>query len=159
MQAENSKDLSPSKQLGVLPFDVSPSDLEYWDMKGDNIYDDVICETFAISQESTTLLLGDCNNSLRTEPVDIFLSAITHSFSRVFADRGNPAIYNESHGRESWDPSIDISRTVGWFTTIFPIQVEVNTVEDDVLDTVRQIKDRRHQVPDNGVSTSLILKP
>jgi len=151
MQAENSESLTANARLGVLPFKVAPSDIGYWGMEGrENTYSDVICETFTVSKEITKLALGDSNSSLRTEPVDLFLSAIAHSFSRVFVDRETPALYNENHGRESWDSSIDISRTVGWFTTIFPVQIDVETDEDDVVDSVRRMKDVRRSVKDNG---------
>jgi len=151
MQADNSENLTANARLGVLPFKVGPSNIEYWAMNGrENTYSDVICETFTVSEEITKLALGESNKSLRTEPVDVFLSAIAHSFSRVFVDRETPALYNENHGRESWDSSIDISRTVGWFTTIFPVQIEVETDEDDVVDSVRRMKDVRRKVPENG---------
>jgi non-ribosomal peptide synthase protein (TIGR01720 family) len=94
--------------------------------------------------------LGQSNNSFRTEPIELFLAAIMHSFSRVFVDRGTPAIFNEGHGGEPWDSSIDVSRTVGWFTTIFPVHVEIEPEEDDVVETVRRTKDTRRSVPGNG---------
>jgi amino acid adenylation domain-containing protein/non-ribosomal peptide synthase protein (TIGR01720 family) len=151
LQTEHSQMSSAGDHNKVLPFKVSPVNKKYWGMDTrKNTYDDVISEAFTISEEITALALGEANTSLRTEPMDIFLSAIAHSFSRVFVDRGTPPVFTEGHGRESWDASIDISRTVGWFTTIFPIQVEVESEEDDVVDTVRRMKDTRHKVPDNG---------
>lgn len=151
MQADHSQSLAATKRLDVLPFKVGPSRIDYWGMLDrDNTYNDVISNSFTVGRQSTLLAMGSCNTSLRTDPVELFLSAIAHSFSRVFLDRDTPALYNEGHGRESWDSSIDVSRTVGWFTSIFPLQVDVDTEEDDVVDTVRRIKDIRRKVPDNG---------
>lgn len=117
IQVEQSRQQT-SKDL--LPFDVMPTDLAYWAMEGRrNTYSDVECETFAVDEALTTLALGDCHKTLQTEPLDLFLSTIAHSFKRIFADRANPTLYNESHGREN--PTVDLSRTVGWFTTICPI--------------------------------------
>jgi len=113
LQKHQTQNFSSNQRL-VLPFKVGPSNLNYWNMEErENTYHDVICETFAVDEKYAALALGESNNSLRTEPVELFLSAIAHSFSRVFVDRDVPAMYNESHGRESWDTSVDISRTVG----------------------------------------------
>ena len=151
MQAGNSQSLESSKSSGMLPFAVPSPDLAYWEMDNQaNTYGDAICETFSVSPSLTNLALGASNKVLHTEPVELFLSAITHSFNRVFVDRGPPPIHVETHGRESWEASIDISRTVGWFTSIYPIQVESDVEEDDVVDTVRRMKDARRSVPDNG---------
>jgi len=84
---------------------------------------------------------------LNTEPVDILLSALLHSFHQVFADRAPLTVYNESHGREPWDSSIDLSRTVGWFTAMYPITVNS---ESELMATIRAVKDLRRKIPDNG---------
>jgi len=151
MQSDHSHALAANKSQNVLPFKVGPSRLDYWGMLDRvNTYSDVISDSFTIDKKFTALAMGESNISLHTEPVELFLSAIAHSFSRVFIDRDSPALYNEGHGRESWDSGIDISRTVGWFTSIFPLQVDIDTEEDDVVDSVRRIKDFRRKVPDNG---------
>jgi non-ribosomal peptide synthase protein (TIGR01720 family) len=149
-QAHNQKNASDAVVTG-LPFIVPPPELEYWQLdRTENTYREVICQTFHIDEEVTSLALGDSNRPFQTEPIELFLAAITHSFSRVFVDRDIPAVFNESHGREPWDASIDISRTVGWFTAIFPVHVSVDSEQDDVLDTVRRMKDTRRSVPYNG---------
>lgn len=151
MQEEQSRKLTAHQRQGTLPFNVKASEVTYWGMEGqENTYSDVISETFTIGENITALALGESNLSLRSEPVELFLAAIAHSFSRIFVDRETPALWNENHGRETWDSSIDISRTVGWFTTIFPLQVDVDANVDDVIDTVRRVKDGKRKVPNNG---------
>jgi non-ribosomal peptide synthase protein (TIGR01720 family) len=75
-----------------------------------------------------------------------------HSFSVTFPDRDMPPIYNEGHGREPWDPSIDLSRTVGWFTTIAPVWVDARRCGKDMLEYVKQVKDVRGNTPHKGFS-------
>jgi len=152
MQADNSRQRSASSG-SVLPFEVAPTELGYWGMVGrSNTYNDVECDTFIVNQAITESALGNCHKALRTEPVDLFLSALAHSFSRVFVDRATPTIFNEGHGREPWDTAIDPSRTVGWFTSICPVHVAIGMAKDDVVETVRQVKDTRRRVTDNGRS-------
>ena len=121
---------------------------EYWGMTGaSNTYENSISESFVLDEDHSTSLLGNCNTPLRTEPVEVFLAAVFHSFRTSFTERGPPALFNENHGREPWDSSLDLSRTVGWFTTMFPLNVEAS---DDIVEVVSRTKDARRSVPGNG---------
>lgn len=129
---------------------IPQNNFRYWGMEDcPNLYGDVISEGFEIDSTITSLLLTECHKTLRTELVDILLASLLHTFSVVFSDRSVPAIYNESHGREPWDLSIDISRTVGWFTALYPIFVNVDP-SDSIIQTLIQIKDLRRRIPDSG---------
>ncbi|KAH7378362.1 nonribosomal peptide synthase [Pyrenochaeta sp. MPI-SDFR-AT-0127] len=132
---------------------VEPVDLSFWGMdKRENVYGDVERDEILIDQNMSAMAL-DNHYALRTDIVDLIVAAIVHSFSRVFISRTPPTIFNESHGREVWDSSnIDLSRTVGWFTTLYPITIPINENEDDVVHTVRQVKDNRRRFADNGRS-------
>ncbi|KAL4893946.1 hypothetical protein BDV59DRAFT_19132 [Aspergillus ambiguus] len=140
LQAVNAKENGPIQ----LPFDIRQPDLIYWGMSDvRNVYGDVKMETFMIDQEATSFILRDCHHVFRTETVEILLAAVIHSFRHVFADREVPTIYNEGHGREAWDSSIDISRTVGWFTTFNPMHV---SGDKDIIDTLKRVKDLRRSI-------------
>jgi hypothetical protein len=107
-----------------VSFKMSPTPLDYWGMEGpSNIYSDAVSETFSLDETTTTCALEECHKTFRTEPVDLFLSVILHSFRTIFSEREFPILFNEGHGRESWDPDVDPSTTVGWFTTIYPLKV------------------------------------
>ncbi|OJJ08120.1 hypothetical protein ASPVEDRAFT_89351 [Aspergillus versicolor CBS 583.65] len=124
-------------------------DLSYWNMQGEaNTWGEIVTKSFTIDAQRTALLLGDCNLPLRTEPTDIMVAALLHSFRHAFSDRTAPAVYLEGHGREPWTSAIDISRTVGWFTTMNPVSYD--TSEDSWLDAVRRLKDNRRKIADNG---------
>lgn len=141
---------SLTSENGVQLEDLPAPDLAYWGMEHRQMtYGDVICETFELDSDSTHSILLECHQSLRTEPIDLFLAALLHSFGQTFSDRTLPVIYNEGHGREVWDSSLDISRTVGWFTTLYPIFVS-EIFSDDPARTVARVKDLRRQVSDNG---------
>jgi non-ribosomal peptide synthase protein (TIGR01720 family) len=135
------------------PEDVPSADLAYWDMVDKpNVYGDTIEDGFEIDAETTLLLLGACHGSLQTEPVDVFLGAALQSFRKVFSDRSTvPAIYNEGHGREPWETKLNVSRTVGWFTTMCPIFIPSSVdAETDLISTIRWTKDLRNRIPDKG---------
>ncbi|KAF2267152.1 acetyl-CoA synthetase-like protein [Lojkania enalia] len=146
LQQDHANGLSLQK---VLPsVDIPALDFSYWGIEHqDNTYGKASHESFELDHSTTALFLGDCHNALKTEPVEVLLAALIQSWSHVFTDRPLPAIFNEGHGREPWQKDIDVSRTVGWFTTIYP--VFVNPAED-AADTVRLVKDFRRQIPANG---------
>ncbi|KAK2757240.1 NRPS [Arachnomyces sp. PD_36] len=132
--------------------DVPPPEFAYWGVDPLAInYGDVNCSSFTVDENATTVLMTECHKSLQTEPVDVILATLLHSFGQTFSDRPLPVIYNEGHGREPWDTSIDISRTVGWFTTLYPIIVS-QISQDDPISTVVRVKDGRRRVSDNGRS-------
>ena len=151
MQADNAQERDASGKNTVLPFKVTPADLKYWGMVGQtNAYSDVDLHSFTVSEEISKLALDDCHKPLKTDLVDLFLAVIAHSFNRVFNDRQTPTIFNEGHGREPWDTAIDPSRTVGWFTTITPTHVPIDMKVNDVVETIKRMKDTRRRIPENG---------
>ena len=55
----------------------------------------------------------------------------------------------EGHGREDIFPNVDVSRTVGWFTSIFPLVLKTNP--DWNLGTlVKSVKEQVRAIPHRG---------
>lgn len=109
----------------TLPFIPEQPNLLYWGMQDSpNVYGDIKMESFSLTEDATKFVLEGCHDVFGTDTVDILLAAVIHSFRRTFTDRKVPTVYNEGHGREPWDASIDLSRTVGWFTTMAPLLVD-----------------------------------
>ncbi|KAF2757245.1 nonribosomal peptide synthase [Pseudovirgaria hyperparasitica] len=151
MQTEHAQKNSAKSSKKILPFKVVPADMHYWDMQDKaNTYGDTDDDSFIIDKDTTDIALGGANKALGTEPIDLLLAVVAHSFSRVFNDRPTPTLWNEGHGRESWDAAIDLSRTVGWFTTIAPAHVQVGEGSNNIIDTIKRMKDARRQIPSNG---------
>lgn len=148
LQAEYSrKHLAPKR---VLPFEIHPADYSYWGMKDQsNVYDDTITEHFLMDAQTTSSLLKDCHQALNTTPAELFVSTLLQAFAQTFADRQIPTIWGEGHGRETWDAEIDLSSTVGWFTTMSPIHVQIESTST-LVDVLRRTKDRKRKLPHNG---------
>ncbi|KAL4782981.1 hypothetical protein BJX76DRAFT_358411 [Aspergillus varians] len=136
--------------LGENLDDIPPSDFAYWGVEDQVVtYGDVTCEMLEFGLDDSQSILMGCHKSLGTETIDILLASLLHSFGQTFRDRPLPVIYNEGHGREVWDSTVDVSRTVGWFTTLFPISI-TDQITDDPVETVVLVKDLRRRVSDNG---------
>lgn len=149
LQQEYALTLKPES---VLPLEsISEAHIDYWglDKTSRNTFDQLAERQFLLSEEVTTKLFGPSNQAFNTEPVDIILASIATAFQEIFTDRSMPHIFAEGHGRESWDESIDPNGTVGWFTTMSPIQVPSSST--DLATNVRMMKDTRRRIPRNGM--------
>jgi amino acid adenylation domain-containing protein len=145
----------------ALPFNIQPPDLAYWcGQDHREIWSSTEKTEFMLSKEVTTSILSSCNVPFRSEVIDLFLAGLVHSFKAIFPERDVPTIFNEGHGREPWDDSLDLTQTVGWFTTFVPIPYSCSTSES-LPEIVRRIKGVRRQMPSKGYSyfTSRFLNP
>ena len=135
-----------------LPFDVPRPDYDFWGMRQKpNYAADFEHHQFTLPADVSQTLLGDANDAFGTEALDLFIAAVMHSFASTFPDRAIPPVYNEGHGREPWDESHDLSKTVGWFTTIAPIWFKASN-KGDIVHFVKQVKDVRRKTPAKGFS-------
>lgn len=123
----------------------------YWGLETDlYLHEFSEDKTFTLGEKTSSAILGgQCNNAFNTRPVELLISALLYSFGKVFNDRELPVLFNEGHGRESWDESLDITSTVGWFTTMFPVDSS-STSTHNLLDTIRRTKDHMQSQTRNG---------
>lgn len=61
----------------------------------------------------------------------------------------------EGHGREDVLENIDVSRTVGWFTSIYPILLELDDTNGP-SSVITSLKEQLRQIPDNGIGYGLL---
>jgi non-ribosomal peptide synthase protein (TIGR01720 family) len=136
----------------VLPVaGIQPADFDYWGMADQvNVTADIIFEDVELGAKDSMLLLG-AHDALATEPLDVFIAALLESFRKIFTDRPNVTVHNEGHGREPFNLKQDLSRTIGWFTTMTPIHLPVPREEPtDIVSTIQWVKDLRERIPDKG---------
>ncbi|MFF0212639.1 amino acid adenylation domain-containing protein [Streptomyces althioticus] len=95
----------------------------------------------------TAQLLGDCHRVYGTRVDEFLLAAFTLALADV---TGRPVqhLMVEGHGREDVEPGLDVSRTLGWFTTLHPVRVETY---DDARRTLASVKDGLRAVPGKGL--------
>jgi non-ribosomal peptide synthase protein (TIGR01720 family) len=61
----------------------------------------------------------------------------------------------EGHGREEILEYVDLSRTVGWFTTIFPVVLDCKD-SDTPVETLRSVKEQLRTIPNRGIGYGLL---
>ncbi|PKY02547.1 acetyl-CoA synthetase-like protein [Aspergillus campestris IBT 28561] len=140
------------REEDVLPFKVQPPLLDYWGLvPGENTHAGCASEQREIDRKSTALIVEKNSLIPLVELVDIIIGVLLHSFHQSYPDRAVPAVYVEGHGRESPDDlhPVDLSETVGWFTTICPVQIAEASLKS--LGTVIQsVRDVRRKTPGKG---------
>ncbi|KJK79390.1 hypothetical protein H634G_04981 [Metarhizium anisopliae BRIP 53293] len=135
-----------------IKLEVKPPLLSYWGLEVDeNLQGAIASKQFIIDEEATSAILGACNEAFGTRPVELIIAALIYSFSTIFTDRALPVVFSEGHGREPWDDRIDLSRVIGWFTTISPAFVPERDLLD-LMDTIRLTKDSVRRLSKNGWS-------
>lgn len=153
-ELQEANQIAEGSTTQVLPHSTPASNYAFWQVpECDNVLAAVVTKSFDLTAETTKLLLGKSNDTLRTVPVDILLGLLLTSFRATFVERDVPAAFVEHHGREPWDTDedidIDIEQTVGWFTTMYPLYAPI-TPTTTAVEAIRMVKDKRYAVPGNG---------
>ncbi|MBE3201500.1 amino acid adenylation domain-containing protein [Frankia sp. CH37] len=114
-------------------------------------------------------VLKEVPGALAAEINDVLLGSLTIAVGAWRARRGvghrRVLIGLEGHGREeTFVPGSDLSRTVGWFTTWFPVGLD--TVDIDPVtaltdpgasaDVVRHVNEQLRAVPDRGIGYGVL---
>ena len=96
-------------------------------------------------------MLDATNLTYGTNIQELALAALTGALAELqgSAEGHKLHLMLEGHGREPWNSDIDISNTVGWFTSMYPV---VFTSSNDISMLLRQIKQKLRAVPEKGLS-------
>ncbi|MCP5050912.1 MAG: AMP-binding protein, partial [bacterium] len=142
------------EQLGTQPLPVIENDFQF---EGENnLIKDAAAVSFRLDSAQTEALLTKVNHAYGTEINDILLTALglavreTWGHDRLF-------IALEGHGREELFDDIDISRTVGWFTSEYPVSMELAyEFEDDPGRLIKEIKETLRKIPNKGTGYGIL---
>jgi len=107
-----------------------------------------------LSRDDTRALLQGVPTAFQTQINDALLTALALALHAWTGSR-TLRVDLEGHGREHVADELDVSRTVGWFTTLFPIALDVGS-DPDTVGTLLSIKDQLAEVPDRGFSYGLL---
>ena len=109
----------------------------------------------SIGREATSALVSGLPRNHQAVIQDALLAALVRTISE-WSGHLSTTIDVETHGRHEFSSGIDLSRTVGWFTTYFPISVEL-TAGGDEADDLEVVRRKMQQVPNAGVGYGLLF--
>ncbi len=119
------------------------------DQQGANTAGSARAVTVRLDQDETRALLQDVPGVYRTEVNDVLLAALGRVLSK-WTGRDRVLVDLEGHGREELFDGVDLSRTVGWFTTVFPVALAV-PAGDDPGAVLRSVKEQLRTIPRRGL--------
>src|SRR5262249_7799663 len=105
--------------------------------------------------EETHLLLHEAGRPYRTHIEELLLVALLEVLARWIGTR-QVRLDLEGHGREVLDEEgFDVSRTVGWFTTIYPVLFALPS-GGNKEDWIKAVKEQMRAVPNKGIGYGLL---
>jgi non-ribosomal peptide synthase protein (TIGR01720 family) len=108
----------------------------------------------SLSSSLTHALIHEVNCTYGAEINDILTSALTMALSK-WVTVSKVVIGMEGHGREELFKDMDVKRTVGWFTSIYPVCLNVGKVEDIGI-LIADTKDMLRGVPNRGIGYGVL---
>ncbi|MBM7173230.1 non-ribosomal peptide synthetase, partial [Streptomyces sp. G44] len=108
-----------------------------------------------LDEDDTTALLRSAPTAYRTRVNDVLLAALALALAR-WTGHDRVRLDLEGHGREDLLDDVDLSRTVGWFTTVYPVALQVPGPDDlgpdrDWRSLVKAVRRQLRAVPGNGI--------
>nr|WP_150788798.1 non-ribosomal peptide synthase/polyketide synthase [Pseudomonas aeruginosa] len=100
-----------------------------------------------LTEEATRRLLQEAPAAYRTQVNDLLLTALARVIGR-WTGQADTLIQLEGHGREELFEDIDLTRTVGWFTSLFPLRLSPVA---ELGASIKRIKEQLRAIPHKGL--------
>jgi non-ribosomal peptide synthase protein (TIGR01720 family) len=121
---------------------------------GSNLVKDILSCSFALDEEVTGRLLTQCYKAYHTEINDILLTALSLSVGEAMGME-KVVVNLEGHGREHIGGEVDVTRTVGWFTTLYPVVFDLQHRGDSIRQLI-ETKEHLRRVPNKGIGYGIL---
>ncbi|MCP1417865.1 amino acid adenylation domain-containing protein/non-ribosomal peptide synthase protein (TIGR01720 family) [Pseudomonas laurylsulfativorans] len=110
-----------------------------------------------LDSERTRQLLQQAPSAYRTQVNDLLLTALARVLCR-WSGQPSALIQLEGHGRETLFDEIDLTRTVGWFTSAYPLRLTPSNIEEAAGQgaSIKAIKEQLRAVPHKGLGHGVL---
>jgi amino acid adenylation domain-containing protein/non-ribosomal peptide synthase protein (TIGR01720 family) len=106
-----------------------------------------------VDKETTQELSKKINEMYSMELNEVLIAALVMTINNITQQK-DIVIELERHGRESINDEIDISRTVGWFTSMYPANFIVS--DEDLDFNIKSLKEQLRSIPSKGFNFSIL---
>ncbi|MCE4056445.1 non-ribosomal peptide synthetase [Pseudomonas sp. Au-Pse12] len=100
----------------------------------------------------TRQLLQQASSAYRTQVNDLLLTALARVLCR-WTGQPSALIQLEGHGREDLFDELDLTRTLGWFTSLYPVRLQP---AEQVGAAIKGIKEQLRAIPGKGLGYGLL---
>jgi amino acid adenylation domain-containing protein/non-ribosomal peptide synthase protein (TIGR01720 family) len=124
-----------------------PVELPCANPKGANTQAERVGVELRLDRARTHALLKEVPAAYRTQVNDVLLTALGRALC-AWSGHERLQVMLEGHGREDLPVGVDLSRTTGWFTSLFPVLLDPSGTPGDAL---KRIKESLRSIPANGL--------
>jgi non-ribosomal peptide synthase protein (TIGR01720 family) len=110
--------------------------------------------TLALNPNETQALLKAVPAAFGAQINAVLLAGLTRALARWTGQR-RLLVEMEGHGREPLFDDVDLSRTIGWFTSIYPVLIDLETAVE-LPDELAAVSAQLRAVPHNGVGYGIL---
>jgi non-ribosomal peptide synthase protein (TIGR01720 family) len=107
-----------------------------------------------LDTEETRALLQDVPAAYHTQINDVLLTGLVEAVGQWSGER-RIAVEMEGHGREEISDDLDLSRTVGWFTAVYPVVLDVHD-SGTPGEALKQVKEQLRRIPNGGIGYGVL---
>jgi non-ribosomal peptide synthase protein (TIGR01720 family) len=108
----------------------------------------------SLSIEETSSLLAEVPAAYHTQINEVLLTALAQTLT-TWMGISSVLIDLEGHGREDLFVDLDISRTVGWFTSLFPVYLTLGETLG-VSHAIQRVKEHLRAIPNHGIDYGIL---
>jgi len=131
------------------------------DKRGSNQVGDAAVVRRSLSAEQTQGLLSRVAEVYHTQINEVLLAGLVEAVGRWTGER-RVVVEMEGHGREEQIGggggglgSLEVSRTVGWFTSVYPVELDVRGARGGA-EGLKRVKEQVRRVPERGVGYGVL---
>lgn len=141
-------------------------DIDYWTSNIPNEIKEFNCDkdgvnneksteiiTVNLDKEYTNRLLHEIYEVNNTQLKDLLLSALGKTITKY---NGETIVDIEGHGRDILSDDMNISRTLGWFTSVYPIYFDKEYSQMNYKKVIEETKGKLRRIPNNGITYGLL---
>ena len=119
-----------------------------------NLMGDAKTIRVSLKRDQTTQLLGDVPNHYSIRVDELLIAALARTLTR-WSGQSLFALQLEGHGRETGRSNMDLSRTVGWLTCLYPAVIQTHH-EQSPDHSLKASKEALRGALDHGLSYGLL---
>jgi amino acid adenylation domain-containing protein/non-ribosomal peptide synthase protein (TIGR01720 family) len=136
-----------NRAVAALPIDT--------EIVGDNTVASARKISVSLSVDETRLLLTQATKKYRARINEVLLSAVMQGYTQ-WTGQTSLKLDVEGHGREQeFVGEVDLTRTVGWFTSVYPVVLEV-AGGADVVTVLKSAKEDLRRIPREGLGYGVL---
>jgi amino acid adenylation domain-containing protein/non-ribosomal peptide synthase protein (TIGR01720 family) len=124
------------------------------DSAGANTVAEAQTVSVSLDADETRALLQEAPVAYRTQINEVLLTALVRAFAQWTGSQ-SLLLDLEGHGREEILDEVNLSRTIGWFTTIFPVVLDCGEAQSAV-EALQLVKEQLRAIPNRGIGYGLL---